>query len=193
MLLILSELISRVFDFPTWGVVGLFLAVFHTGLVVSQILVLAPLLFIWDILLPIIWFFILIKKHEVSDIDITKREERSFVLGPAALIFLSSSIFVYFLGSYKFFVLAFCAFLIAFSLFLISLMWKISGHMLINSSFIIAINYLFDWKYLWLLAILPFVALARLYMKKHTPAQLIAGTFLGILEPLLVLKIFNLI
>lgn len=191
--LTLAKLISRIFDFPLWSPTLLILSLFNSGLTYSQIQILFPLLLVINVILPIGIFLYFLKTKLISDVDVTKRRQRYLLFGIGTVIFLSSAILTYFLGNREFFVLSLTSFILVLTIFLITLKWKISGHMLMNTYVIFIINYLFDWKYLGLFVILPFVAFARIYLKKHDILQVIGGTVVGILVPYLILKFFGFI
>lgn len=186
-------IISRSFDFYTWFPVGLLLAIFNTGLVSTQIKILLPLLLFFDVILPIFLFFLILKTGRVSDIDVTKRKERYQLFIGFTIILIVPTVLAYYLGNTLFFVLQLITLISAFCMYLATLKFKISGHMFMNTEAILVINYLFHWTLLWLFLIVPLVAFARLYLKKHSLFQIFAGCFLGLAIPLLILKILNFI
>ncbi len=159
----------------------------------SQVQILVPVLLFFNIGIPFSAYNFLYKKKLISDVDITKREERYLLFGLTTAAFLISLILVYFLGNFEFFVLSLIMFIAALTLFIVTLKWKISGHMILNAAAITIMVYLFGPKMLWLLPIIPLVGFARVYLKKHTLKQVIAGTIVGLGEPYLVLKLFGLI
>lgn len=63
-------------------------------------------------------------------------------------------------------------------LMVISKFWKVSFHAYANSGSVILINYLYNWKFPFLLAVIPTVIWSRLVLKRHTPMQLAVGTIL---------------
>lgn len=184
-------IVSRCFDFYTWFPIGLLLAIFNTGLASTQIKILLPLLIFFDVVLPIFLFFLTLKMGKVSDIDVTRREERYQLFIGFTIILIVPTVFAYYFGNALFFVLQLITLISAFCMYLATLKFKISGHMFMNSEAILVINYLFHWTLLWLFLIVPLVAFARLYLKKHSPFQIFAGCFLGLVIPFLVLKIFK--
>lgn len=188
-----AKVISRFLDFPLWATVLLVVALLNTGLSADQIKILAPVLLLVDLIFPIAVFIFFLENGSVSDIDVTIRSQRYRIFGYGSLASLLSAVVVYFLGNYQFFVLSVAGFMVTFTLFLITFKWKISGHMIINCTGIFIINYLLGWQFTWLFLIIPFVAFARLYLKKHTISQILAGGVLGLVEPYVVLKLFNLI
>ncbi|MCR4324640.1 MAG: hypothetical protein NUV69_03050 [Candidatus Curtissbacteria bacterium] len=186
-----SIVISRIFDFWFWSPIVMF-SVFTTGLTSQQITLLVPLLLTLNLIVPVGIFLYLLKSGRVTDIDMTKREERHIVWGVATLSFLLSTTLVYFLANYLFFVISFTVFIVTLTLFIITFKWKISVHVITNTTSVFVINYLFDWKLLWLFAVVPVVAFARFYLKKHTLSQILAGFAVGIIEPYIILEVFGL-
>lgn len=187
-----SIIISRIFDFYFWFPVILILAVFNSGMNFGQIRILLPILFVFDIALPIGLFFKLLASGKISDIDVTRRSERHRLTGGVSLIFLVSTIISYLLGNQSFFILHLAVFLMGLTIFLITLYFKISGHLFINAGAIFLLNFLYDWKFTWLFAIIPFLGFARIYLKKHTLAEVLAGAAVGLTEPYLIFKFFRL-
>lgn len=183
--------ISRIFDFYFWFPTLLLISLFNTGLGRHQIEILLPTLLVLDVGVPITLFFWILREKVVSDIDVTRREERPKLFGFSALLILGSTYISYLFGNTLFFGLQVTAFFLIFTLFLITLKYKISGHMAMNVSAILIINYLFNWQFLWLFLIVPVVAFARIYLKKHTLGQVVTGSVVGLVEPLLVLRLFG--
>lgn len=188
-----AKIISRIFDFYVVVPITFILVFFNVGLSVTQIKILGPLLTFLDVVLPIGFFFFLIKKGKITDIDITKRQERHLFYGFTTIILLISTLLAYFLANYQSFVFSLLFLLIMLTLFLATLKWKISGHLIVSCAAIFIINYIFGWRFIWLFSLVPFIAFARLYLKKHTIYQVLAGIIVGLAEPYIILKFFNLI
>ena len=188
-----SFIISRIFDFYFWFPVLLLAAVFKTGLAAGQIKILLPTLLIVDVVIPISYFFMDLGGGRVSDIDVSKRQQRYHLFIRLVIIQIISTVFAYFFGNQTFFVLQLINLVLGTSILLITFFYKISGHMLLSSSYILMINFLFNWQFLWLFLILPFVAFARIYLKKHTVWEVLAGTTVGLIEPYLILRLFKLL
>lgn len=186
-----SEIVSR-------GILGIWIPILFvagllkTGPMKAPIIVLIPCFIALSSIIPIT-FSILQKKGKISDWHITKREERHIYFAVIVAVTLVSVILSYYLTNYKFFALDVALLSVALSLSLLTFVFKISGHMVMNTSSVLLLNYLFDWKLMWLFLIVPVVAFARFYLKKHTLFQLLAGTVVGFAEPYLILKLFNLL
>lgn len=71
---------------------------------------------------------------------------------------------------------------------MITIVWQISMHMMSITGAVIAVGMIFGvGAALMLVPAVALVAAARLHLKRHTPAQIIAGTILGALLPVVVL------
>lgn len=186
-------LVSRIFDFYFWSPVMLLVTIFNTGLAGEQIKVLLPVILGLDVILPILLFFLALKRGNISDIDVTLRKERYKLFGGMTFILAISVLISFIFANNLFFVLSLISLLVALTLYLITLRYKISGHMIMNTGSILIINYLFNWEFLWLFLILPIVGFSRIYLKKHTLIQVLTGATIGFFEPLLILWLFGLL
>lgn len=189
----LSKLISRIFDFYVWFPVMLLAGIFNSGLTPNQIKILLPTLMVVNVVIPTSYFFMDLAGRGISDIDVTKRQQRYHLFGRFVGICVISTIISYFLGNQVFFVMQLIGLMLAATIFLITFFYKISGHMILNVSSVFIVNFLFDWQYLWLFVIVPIVAFARINLKKHSVSQVLTGAALGLFVPLTVLKLFNLL
>lgn len=188
-----SGMVSRIFDFYFWFPVMLAVTLFRTGMTKEQIMILLLSLAIVDVAVPILVFLRLLKKGTISDIDVSVRSERHLLFGFLLVVATASTALSYFLGNNLFFVLNLSGLILVLTIFLTTFYFKISGHMMLNASSIFALNFLFDFTFVWLFLLLPLVGIARIYLKKHTLAEVLTGGVVGILEPYFVLKLFGLI
>lgn len=186
-----SRIISRVF-LGNWLLILIVVGLFRTGPTKAPVEILLPLFFILISLISVA-FNILKRKGKISDWDITKREERHIYFSVICGVTLLGTIFSYFLVNFEYFVLNLVLFILAITLILFTFVFKISAHLILNVGSVFLLNYLFDWKLLWLFAIVPAVAFARIYLRKHTLFQVLSGAAVGFFVPYLTLKIFKLI
>lgn len=138
--------------------------------------------------LPLAYILIGMQKGWVSDLELSHREERPRFI----LVSLSSDIlalFILYLGGAPRLVwlLALIYACLGITMFTISNYWKISLHMVGVSGFATILVFVFGPGAWWVFLSLPIVAWARLFRKKHTPAQLLAGAIGGFLIPTIVL------
>ena len=189
----ISRVISRTFDFYFWFPVMLAVTLFRTGMTKEQVMILLPTLAIVDVVVPILVFLRLMKKGTISDIDVSIRSERHYLFGFLLVVATASTALSYFLGNNLFFILHLSGLILVLTIFLTTFYFKISGHMMLNASSIFALNFLLGFHLWWLFLLVPLVGFARIYLKKHTLSEVLAGGTVGILEPYFILKLFDLI
>ncbi|MDO8487219.1 MAG: hypothetical protein Q7S45_02925 [Candidatus Curtissbacteria bacterium] len=188
-----AKIISRVFDSYFWFPLLLLTAIAKTGLWQNQIIILLPLLALIDVICPIVGFKFLMKTGKVSDIDVTNRHERYLLFGLANVLFLIGTIISFLFSNQLFFTLHLTALLMGLTLLGITFFFKISGHVFMAFGSLFLINFLYDWRFLWFFLLTLPIAYARIYLKKHTLAQVLTGAIVGLAEPYLILKLFKLI
>ncbi|NOY98531.1 MAG: phosphoesterase PA-phosphatase, partial [Chloroflexi bacterium] len=130
--------------------------------------------------LPLIYILLGLRRGWVSDLELSHREERPrFILVSISSDILALAI-LYFGGAPRLvWILALTYACLGLTMFTISNFWKISLHMVGVSGFSTMLVYIFGFGAWWTFLSLPLVAWARLYRKKHTPAQLLAGALGG--------------
>lgn len=142
-------------------------------------------------ILPIITSFLWIMRNEL-EVDMPRREDRIYPLLLVILSYMVGVVVLYTLGAPQLTtVLMICYLNNTIVVLLFSLFWKISIHAMGIAGPATAIIYLFGWPGLIFSLLVPLVIWSRLYLKRHTPSQLIMGTFLGYL--LTTLQIYLLI
>jgi membrane-associated phospholipid phosphatase len=145
---------------------------------------------LFTLILPTIPIIVLRKKGEVSDLFISKREQR-FV--PYLLGFLAYAFWTYFLWH----VLRMPMYVVGlgigstisiFLVLLINFKWKISAHMagvggFVGGVFGLCWNAYINpvWFFILIIFISILVGLARVELRAHTPSQVLAGFMLGFL------------
>lgn len=189
----LAKIISRIFDFYTWFSLLLLVAIFKTGLGQNQIAILLPLLSTIDVAGPVIGFKLLMKSGKISDLDVTKRSERYLWFLLVNALLLVGTIFAFLFGNQLFFILHLVAFILGLTILGITFFYKISAHILMAFGALFIINFLYGGKFIWAFLLTIPIIFARLYLKKHTPSQILAGAVVGLGEPYLLLKLFGLI
>lgn len=131
-------------------------------------------------ILPIIFFVILRLTGNVGDTDATIKEER-FLPYIAGIIFAFAAFWFtrYFELPYLVQIMWITYFINTIILLIINFYWKISAHAIGNFSPYAFVVYLLPVKALFLIPLLLIILWSRLELKKHTPAQLAAGTLFG--------------
>lgn len=186
-----AQLVSFVLGPLIWIPLLLTIFVLKTNLSSNQIFLLLPLLIILQVFFPFLYILIAYKLKKISDLDLSKREERII---PMVIIFISLFISLFVVKSfnstilYRFYL--FSILVLAVNGF-ITLFWKISFHMGINIVGSLLINFLYHWQLPILYLTIPLVFWSRLKLKRHTPAQLIAALLLNTVIVFLFLKHYN--
>lgn len=182
MLKILAQIISRMFGpFSVLPLVGLYLLLWHTGLTDGMRIHLGGWLLVTNIVLPFSVMITAFLTHRISDLDISKREERLPVLIPVAVSLWIGLVVAFILPATLLFreLLVFATATLTVAM-LITGVEKISLHMVgFWITGLVAVETL-GWSVFSLLPVAVIVAWARYYLKKHTFAQLIWGSVLPI-------------
>jgi membrane-associated phospholipid phosphatase len=185
------EIISLVFQpllIPTFGMILLMNMDVFTMLPVLWRWVAIVGTFVFTGLLPAIPIYLLMRKGEVQDLFISKKEERTM---PYLFSFMSYVFWALFMWR----TLQFPTFIVAmgmgsalsiFVIIFINIKWKISAHLtgvggltgaIFGVCYRTAINPV--WLFAIILAVSALVALSRIELKAHTPAQTLAGFVVG--------------
>ncbi|TFG73957.1 MAG: phosphatase PAP2 family protein [Thermodesulfobacteriales bacterium] len=133
-----------------------------------------------SILPPTLYIMYLVRKGIVTDFHLNARKERTkpFLIMTAntAVVFLVMLL----LGAPKLILIVIAtAVLQLFFMLLITLRWKISGHCTAVAGLVVLALALFGENLLPSTLLIPLVAWSRIRLKRHTPAQTVAGSFMG--------------
>lgn len=175
----------------TWLPFLLLVFIFKSDLTKNQIGILLPSLFILLVGIPLSYILLAYKGKSITDIDLSKRQERFIPLIIAFISLLISFIVVKLYGSpflqnlILLFILLLCVNGV------ITLFWKISFHMAANVVGSLLLNFLYKGQLPILYLTIPIIYWSRLKLKKHTHSQLIAALFLNAIIVLFFLKRFD--
>lgn len=176
----LARVISTLFVPPSIALLTMIYFAFSFEKELSTSLMIIIVTFLLGFISPIIVFFYLKKRGKIFDFDATIKEERTtpFVIG---IILYSIAIFIMIVAKVNIYTLIFWFSYIINTVILIYInrYWKISVHALGVAGPLAAVTFTAGWygfSFFWLLII---VGWARLKLKVHTPAQVIAGSILG--------------
>lgn len=146
--------------------------------------------FLFTGLLPAIPVLLLIKKGEVHDLFISRREERTVPYLFSLLSYIFWTVFLWKMLHFPLFMIG-ASIGTSFSIFLIiliNLKWKISAHMsgiggLAGATFGFCYRLAFNPLLLFIiiLALAALISLSRIELKAHTPGQTLAGFTLSFL------------
>jgi len=130
---------------------------------------------------PMLFVFWLYSTDRISDLDMSIRSERETVFGAFVVFYLLGTVALWITHSPKLLIAAMAGFTLSTIVVqYITRYWKISTHALGITAPLVALTLLYGWDELfpfWIL--LPMVCWARVYLKAHTVAQVIAGSALA--------------
>jgi len=176
----LANFISTVSN-PPLVAIPIFLVINYTLLYEGDWLWFSTISIFFVSILPIITSSLWIKKKNL-EVDMPQREDRIYPLLLVILSYTIGVVVLYALGAPPLTtVLMFCYVTNTIVVLMISLYWKISIHAMGIAGPATAIIYLFGWPGLLFSLLVPMVLWSRLYLKRHTSAQLMVGTGLGYL------------
>jgi membrane-associated phospholipid phosphatase len=175
-----ANLVSSVTN-PPFVAIPVFLIINFTLLYEGDWLWFSAVSIFFVSILPIITSFLWIKKKNL-EVDMPQREDRIYPLLLVILSYVIGVMVLYTLGAPQLTtVLMICYLNNTIILLFVSLYWKISIHAMGIAGPAAAIIYLFGWLGLTFSLLVPLVVWSRLYLKRHSAAQLIFGTVLGYL------------
>lgn len=188
------NIISFVFQpllMPTYGIAMLInLDVFDVlPFIWRMIAIIGTLLFTG--ILPAVPILMMLKRGEVNDLFISKREERTMPYLFTFLAYIFWTLFMWRVLNFPIFMVA-AGIGTAISILLITfinLKWKISAHLsgiggLVGGIFGICYRMAYNpiWLFVLVLFISALVAISRIALKAHTPGQTLAGFSLGFIS-----------
>jgi len=176
---------------PTFGMIILMNMTFFVGLPPLWRWISIIGTFIFTAVLPAIPILVMLRKGEINDLFISKKEERTMPYLFSFLAYVFWSMFMWRTLQFPMFIVAMGigSAISIIAITAINLKWKISAHLggvggltgaVFGVCYRMAINPL---PFLIvILAISALVALARLELKAHTPGQVLAGFVVGFLS-----------
>ena len=175
----MAILITRTFD-PVFEIPLLIGMVVWYTTPWEQIARVVSLLFLFYMVIPAIFFIGSIRKGRISDWDITNKAERkaiyffsvaSHFVGILAILILRQT----FLAK-----ILLVLWVVSLVFMIINFYWKISVHACINALVLVVLNEFWGFKLFgWLFVVLLLVLWSRVYLKKHSISQVIAGALLA--------------
>jgi len=175
---------------PTFGMIILMNMTFFVGLPPLWRWISIIGTFIFTAVLPAIPILVMLRKGEINDLFISKKEERTMPYLFSFLAYVFWSMFMWRTLQFPMFIVAMGigSAISIITITVINLKWKISAHLggvggltgaVFGVCYRMAINPLMFLTII--LAISALVALARMELKAHTPAQVLAGFVVGFL------------
>ncbi|HRY63363.1 MAG TPA: hypothetical protein P5267_02045 [Patescibacteria group bacterium] len=131
--------------------------------------------------LPLLTLWLAFKKGKITDIDFTKKEERTPYLLVILFYWAMGMILTWGLGGPVVIIkILLLAVIVGLAVLVINFYYKISNHALGFVISCLLFNELYSWHYWWLLLFAPVIFWSRWVQKKHTWGQLVLGTGLAI-------------
>ena len=189
----IAQVISIILGIHVWLPILITVSVMKAGLSRQDALISLIVILFLEVGVPLSLLQIAVAKKLITGWDFPKREERHrayflYILMTALTIGLLTKIGSIFLVQMMSLILVICIITT-----LITFFWKISLHMILNTAGCIFINVFTGWQLWWIFTTVPVVFWARLYLKRHSHAQLIAGTLLGAVVTIGSLKYFSML
>ncbi len=164
----------------TFAFVAFLLLTFFTRQHTDKLTV-AGVSLLFGAVLPFGYLYFLLRKEKVTQIDVPIRQQRTVPYLISVVIYLIGSLVLFIMGaSVTVYALMVCYATNTLVVSLINTQWKISAHATGASGPLTALALTFGWLLLPFFLIVILVAWARVELKAHTPAQVVAGAFLGI-------------
>lgn len=141
---------------------------------------------------PMLYVFWLYSTDRISDLDMSVRRERELVFSTFVVFYLLGSIALWLAHAPRLMVAAMLGYFAStFVVGYITRFWKISTHAIGITAPLVALIMLDGRQPLPFLVLIPMVCWARVYLKAHTVAQVVAGAVLATLTTMLFFYLFH--
>jgi len=186
-----ARVISDLLSPPIVWAVMVFPIAFHYATSRSQALLWALTYGILVCLLPIVYIAWMVHQGRITDVHMKERAERIRPFAVSILCSLLAWQILHLMGAPPILPLVAGVTLVQMAVMtLITLVWQISMHTMSITVAVIATGYVFGpASALAVSPLVPLVGAARLKLNRHTPAQVIGGTIIGALIPLLMIAL----
>lgn len=189
---VLAFLISVIFSPYIVALTFIIIIIYRSSQNINEFLPWMITFTLFGLLIPGLYVIWLTETGVITDIRLSKREERRtpFIFTGISSI-IGTIILTYLNAEKQVVVMALTYSINAIAVAIITQFWKISVHMTVLSSIVTITVILYGIKYWWLYLILIPVAWARIHRKRHTLAQTIAGTLLAFTLTLIIFGLFG--
>lgn len=175
----IAKIISVIFGIRVLPFILFTIVLLRSGLTPNQLLLVTPITIFLLILVPIFYIFFAIRLKMAKNWDLSNKEERYGFIKTSLISGFLALLFIYFYGNQILFHLNLITIIILVVIGVITKFWKISFHASLITGTVILINFLFSWSLPILYLLIPMVIWARLTLKQHTLAQLLAGSLVS--------------
>lgn len=141
---------------------------------------------------PMLYVFWLYSTDRISDLDMSVRHEREMVFSTFVVFYLLGAAALWMAHAPRLLIAAMLGYFAStFIVGYITRFWKISTHAIGITAPLVALTMLDGRQPLPFLVLIPMVCWARVYLKAHTVAQVVAGTGLATVTTMLFFYIFH--
>lgn len=141
---------------------------------------------------PMLFIFWLYATDRISDLDMSIREEREKVFGIFVVFYLLGTVTLWLTHMPRLLIATMAGYTLSTIIVqYITRYWKISTHALGITAPLVALSLLYGRQPLPFLVLIPSVCWARVYLKAHTIAQVIAGAALAAASVVLFFSLFH--
>ncbi len=141
---------------------------------------------------PMLYVFWLYATDRISDLDMSVRDERETVFSTFVVFYLAGAGVLWLTHSPRVMIATMLGYFAATLVVgYITRYWKISTHALGIAAPLVALSLLYGREPLPFLVLIPMVCWARVYLKAHSPLQVVAGALLGAVSTGLFFYIFH--
>jgi membrane-associated phospholipid phosphatase len=143
---------------------------------------------------PMLFVLWLYATDRVADLDMSRRSEREAVFSAFVVFYLLGAIALWLIHAPSMLIATMAGYTAsALVVQFITRYWKISTHAIGITAPLVALIVLFGWQAVPFIVLIPIVCWSRVYLRAHTPAQVIAGVVLATFTVLLFFHIFRLV
>ena len=171
-----ARIISHGLDPSLMWPLFIFMVLLGSGLAREQIAILLIPVFFLEAVTPVGLVVLFKRMNIISDWEITNFKERRLLFSAVVVAHGISLVLFYFLGNELAFEIRLLAWLIQATGTLVTFYWKISVHTSSFTMVAFVLILLFGWMWWPVLLLIPPLAWSRVERKKHTWAQVIAGS-----------------
>lgn len=140
-----------------------------------------------NLVIPIFYFLKLIKEKKVGNWDVTNKKERRKLIGPLIIFIIISTIIIFISSDRSRPIVTYLlriqlSGILLFSyMYIVSPFFKSSGHVGTISILYVFLLRIFGNGAWWFIILIAIQAVARVFLKKHTSSEVLAGFISGII------------
>ncbi|GAC1501537.1 MAG: hypothetical protein NVS1B14_05990 [Vulcanimicrobiaceae bacterium] len=143
---------------------------------------------------PMLFVFWLYATDRISDLDMSIRRERETVFGAFVIFYLAGAATLWLTHAPQLLIAAMSGYTLStVAVQIITRYWKISTHALGITAPLVALSLLYGTQPLPFLILIPMVCWARVYLRAHDLAQVLAGSALATFSVVFFFRLFHVV